>query len=76
MHSPLLTETQKSQLTAEHLLTERHGNLAKKIPTTKDKEVTTRLLKGYNHNKTKSHTCWVETYRLESNYTTEALPQE
>ena len=49
-----------SQLTAEPSSTGRHWNSPKKYPTSKDEEEgTMRWYEGLNHNKIKSHNCWV-----------------
>ena len=77
MGSPLLRETPKSQLTVEQPSTEKHGTYQKRYLTLKDKEEATR--NGMRGDiSIRSHpipSMWV-SHGLESNCTTEALPQE
>ena len=59
MHSLPLVRALESQLTAEQSSTGRHWKSPKKIPHIQRQRRSHSEKEGRNHNKTKSHNCWV-----------------
>ena len=60
MHSLPLARALESQLTAEQSLTGRRWNSPKKIPyIQRQRRSHNEMVEGRNHNKIKSHNCWV-----------------